>query len=96
MSARYKAAIIGCGSIGRAHCDGYQLNEEVEIVAVADPLAVARGVVPPTINYETPDPECDLDYTANQPRELPVGLALSNSFGFGGTNACLALRRYQG
>ena len=43
MSARYKAAIIGCGSIGRAHCDGYQLNEEVEIVAVADPLAVARG-----------------------------------------------------
>ena len=59
-------------------------------------LAVHHGVVPPTINYETPDPECDLDYTANQPREVSVPAALSNSFGFGGTNACLVLRRHVG
>ncbi|MBK6848587.1 MAG: beta-ketoacyl-ACP synthase II [Proteobacteria bacterium] len=59
-------------------------------------LALARGVVPPTINYEHPDPECDLDYVPNQPRELRVDAALSNSFGFGGTNACLILKRYTG
>ena len=59
-------------------------------------LTVAQGVVPPTINHDTPDPECDLDYTPNHPREMPVGLAMSNSFGFGGTNACLVLRRYHG
>jgi len=59
-------------------------------------LAVSRGIVPPTINYETPDPECDLDYTANSPRELAVEAAMSNSFGFGGTNACLILKKYSG
>lgn len=59
-------------------------------------LAVHRGVVPPTINYEHPDPECDLDYVPNEAREMPVPLAMSNSFGFGGTNACLVLRRYDG
>ncbi len=75
---------------------GHLLGAAGGVETAITALAVARGVVPPTINYETPDPECDLDYTANQPRELPVGLALSNSFGFGGTNACLALRRYQG
>ena len=59
-------------------------------------LTVSRGVVPPTINHDTPDPECDLDYTPNHPREMAVELAMSNSFGFGGTNACLVLRRYSG
>jgi 3-oxoacyl-[acyl-carrier-protein] synthase II len=59
-------------------------------------LAVHRGVVPPTINYEHPDPECDLDYVPNEAREMPVPLALSNSFGFGGTNACLVFKRYDG
>ena len=75
---------------------GHLLGAAGGVETAVTALAVARGVVPPTINYETPDPECDLDYTPNQPRELPVGLALSNSFGFGGTNACLALRRYGG
>ena len=54
---------------------------------------VARGVMPPTINYTTPDPECDLDYVPNTAREVRVQHALSNSFGFGGTNACLVLSR---
>ena len=74
---------------------GHLLGAAGGVEAAICALAVAHQVVPPTINYETPDPECDLDYTPNQPRELPVGLALSNSFGFGGTNACLALRRYE-
>ena len=55
-------------------------------------LAIAHGVIPPTIHYETPDPDCDLDVTPNRARELQVTLALSNSFGFGGQNACVAFR----
>jgi 3-oxoacyl-[acyl-carrier-protein] synthase II len=56
-------------------------------------LAIANGLVPPTIHYVTPDPDCDLDYTANEARAMDVRLALSNSFGFGGQNACVAFRR---
>jgi len=59
-------------------------------------LVLNRGVIPPTINYNTPDPECDLDYVPNQARELGVDIAMSNSYGFGGTNASLALARYKG
>jgi 3-oxoacyl-[acyl-carrier-protein] synthase II len=55
-------------------------------------LALHHGVLPPTINYETPDPECDLDYVPNEARQARVEYALSNSFGFGGTNACLVLK----
>jgi len=51
-------------------------------------------VIPPTINYETPDPDCDLDYVPNEARQAKVEYALSNSFGFGGTNAALLLKRY--
>ena len=58
-------------------------------------LAVARDAVPPTINYEVPDPECDLDYVPNQSRSLAVRYALNNSFGFGGTNASLLLKKYE-
>ncbi len=57
-------------------------------------LALRDQVVPPTINYETPDPECDLDYVPNEAREVNFEYALSNSFGFGGTNAALLLKRY--
>ncbi|KAA0253857.1 beta-ketoacyl-ACP synthase II [Acidobacteria bacterium ACD] len=56
-------------------------------------LTIRNGVVPPTINYRTPDPDCDLDYTPNVAREVPVRVGLSNSFGFGGTNACLVMRK---
>ncbi len=55
-------------------------------------LAIARGEVPPTIHYETPDPECDLDYVPNVSRPMDVSFALSNSFGFGGHNAVIASR----
>jgi 3-oxoacyl-[acyl-carrier-protein] synthase II len=57
-------------------------------------LALARGVLPPTINYTTPDPECDLDYVPNTAREVRVDHVITNSFGFGGTNACLVLSRH--
>ena len=57
-------------------------------------LAVKHQVIPPTINYEFPDPECDLDYVPNQKREKKIEYALSNSFGFGGTNGALLFRRY--
>jgi len=58
-------------------------------------LAIERGILPPTINYENPDPDCDLDYVPNVCRRAEVRTALSNSFGFGGTNAALVLRRYE-
>lgn len=59
-------------------------------------LAIRDGVVPPTINYEEPDPACDLDYVPNEAREVKVDAALSNSFGFGGQNICLIAKRYEG
>jgi 3-oxoacyl-(acyl-carrier-protein) synthase len=66
----------------------------VEFILTA--LAVHSSVIPPTINYETPDPECDLDYVPNQARETKITCALTNSFGFGGHNAVIALRRFEG
>jgi 3-oxoacyl-[acyl-carrier-protein] synthase II len=64
----------------------------VEFLACA--LAIRDNMVPPTINYHTPDPECDLDYTPNTPRARKVDVTLSNSSGFGGHNVSLALRRW--
>jgi 3-oxoacyl-[acyl-carrier-protein] synthase II len=64
--------------------------------AVAAVLTLRDQVLPPTINYRTPDPECDLDYVPNEARPHPVNVCISNSFGLGGQNACLVLRRYQG
>ncbi len=57
-------------------------------------LALRDQILPPTINYETPDPECDLDYVPNHPRKTSFDYALSNSFGFGGTNGSLVFRRW--
>lgn len=65
----------------------------VEIIASA--LAIKNNLIPPTINYETPDPECDLDYTPNKAKEMNVDISMSNSLGFGGHNATLVLRRYK-
>ena len=75
---------------------GHTLGAAGGIEAGITALAVARGVLPPSSNYETPDPECDLDYVPNQAREQRVDIAMSNSFGFGGTNAALVLARYKG
>jgi 3-oxoacyl-[acyl-carrier-protein] synthase II len=58
-------------------------------------LAIRDGIAPPTINHDVPDPECDLDYVPNKARPLDIEYALSNSFGFGGTNGCLIFKRYQ-
>lgn len=73
---------------------GHLLGGSGGIEAVAATLAIAEDMVPPTINLEDPDPDCDLDYVPNQARSLPVEVALSNSFGFGGHNVTLAFRKF--
>ncbi len=73
---------------------GHALGAAGGIETAISALVVARGEIPPTINYQTPDPDCDLDYVPNQGRQAKVDCALSNSFGFGGTNAALILRRF--
>ena len=75
---------------------GHTLGAAGGVEAVISALACREGVIPPTINYEVPDPECDLDYGTNGKVERPVRLALTNSFGFGGHNVCLAIRRWDG
>ncbi|MGZ8626263.1 MAG: beta-ketoacyl-[acyl-carrier-protein] synthase II, partial [Actinomycetota bacterium] len=72
---------------------GHMLGAAGAVEGAACALAIERGVVPPTIHYETPDPECDLDCVPNEARDVDVRLALSNSFGFGGHNAAVAFRR---
>jgi 3-oxoacyl-[acyl-carrier-protein] synthase II len=64
------------------------------IEAIASLLTIRDGIIPPTINYETPDPECDLDYVPNEARKAEVNIVLSNSFGFGSTNGCLILGKF--
>ena len=74
---------------------GHALGAAGGIEAVISVLAIKEGKLPPTINYEFPDPDCDLDYVPNEPRDADVGVALSNSFGFGGTNACLIFKKFE-
>jgi 3-oxoacyl-[acyl-carrier-protein] synthase II len=73
---------------------GHLLGAAGGVEAIATVMALHHGILPPTINYETPDPDCDLDYVPNQARKQDVEVALSNAFGFGGTNATLAFRAY--
>ena len=75
---------------------GHLLGGSGGIEAVAAVLSIQHQLVPPTINYQNPDPECDLDVVPNQAREAKVDVVLSNSFGFGGHNVCLAFRRLSG
>jgi 3-oxoacyl-[acyl-carrier-protein] synthase II len=74
---------------------GHLLGAAGGLEAVFTILAIRDQTAPPTINLEVPDPDCDLDYVPNQARSMPIRVALSNSFGFGGTNACLALAKYE-
>jgi 3-oxoacyl-[acyl-carrier-protein] synthase II len=73
---------------------GHCLGAAGAVEAIFTVLALGRGVLPPTINYETPDPECDLDYIPNEARPQQAEIGVSNSFGFGGHNACVAFRRW--
>jgi 3-oxoacyl-[acyl-carrier-protein] synthase II len=75
---------------------GHCLGASGAVEAITSTFAVQRDVVPPTINYEVPDPECDLDYIPNESREWKTDIALSNNFGFGGHNACLVFRKFTG
>ncbi|MDQ2984621.1 MAG: beta-ketoacyl-ACP synthase II [Actinomycetota bacterium] len=86
------ASKVGVSSTKGAtgHCFGAAGAVE----AIFTVLAVERGLLPPTINYESPDPECDLDYIPNEAREAELEVGVSNSFGFGGHNACLVVRKF--
>jgi len=74
---------------------GHLLGAAGAVEGVYSVLTLYHGIIPPTINYENPDPDCDLDYVPNKARKADVKVVLSNSFGFGGTNACVIFRRAQ-
>ena len=86
----YKLAVSSTKSM-----TGHLLGAAGGIEGIFCVLALHRNVIPPTINYVNPDPDCDLDYVPNEPREARVNYVLSNSFGFGGTNAALLFKRYE-
>lgn len=85
----YKLAVSSTKSM-----TGHALGAAGGIEAIISTLALKEKTLPPTINYEFPDPDCDLDYVPNEARQKEVEYVLSNSFGFGGTNACLIFKRY--
>ena len=87
----YKLAISSTKSM-----IGHTLGASGAIELIVTALAVKHDILPPTINYQTPDPECDLDYVPNVARNATTNVAMSNSFGFGGTNACVVLKKYTG
>ncbi len=86
----YKLAVSSTKSM-----TGHALGAAGGIEAVISILAMTKNTLPPTINYENPDPDCDLDYIPNEPRHAEVEYVLSNSFGFGGTNACVIFKRFE-
>ena len=86
----YKLAISSTKSM-----TGHLLGAAGGLEAGVSALALRDQEIPPTINLENPDPECDLDYVPNKARKAEIRYVMSNSFGFGGTNACLLLKRYQ-
>jgi 3-oxoacyl-[acyl-carrier-protein] synthase II len=87
----YKTPVSGTkGATG--HC----LGAAGAIEAMFTTLAVRDGKLPPTINYEVEDPACDLDYVPNVARDADIDVAVSNSFGFGGHNACVVFRKFRG
>ncbi|HLT54760.1 MAG TPA: beta-ketoacyl-ACP synthase II, partial [Bacillota bacterium] len=74
---------------------GHLLGAAGGVEAIFSILAIKEGILPPTMNYETPDPECDLDYVANEARKADVKAVISNSLGFGGHNATIAFKKYE-
>ena len=86
----YKLAISSSKSM-----IGHAMGASGALEAIVCTLTLYHGIIHPTINYEYPDPDCDLDYVPNQLRRQQVNVTLSNSFGLGGQNACLVLRRFQ-
>jgi 3-oxoacyl-[acyl-carrier-protein] synthase II len=84
----YKVAVSSTKSM-----TGHMLGAAGGAEAIFSVLAIRDQVAPPTINYETPDPDCDLDYVPNEARQMKIDYALSNSFGFGGTNGTLIFKR---
>jgi 3-oxoacyl-[acyl-carrier-protein] synthase II len=86
----YKLCISSTKSV-----TGHLLGGAGGVEAIFTALTLKNGIIPPTMNYETPDPECDLDYVPNVARKADVKLAMSNSFGFGGTNASLIFKAYE-
>jgi 3-oxoacyl-[acyl-carrier-protein] synthase II len=74
---------------------GHPMGAAGAVEAVVCALTIEHGVIHPTINYDNPDPECDLDYVPNVKRPSDVRITLSNSFGLGGQNACLVLRQWE-
>jgi 3-oxoacyl-[acyl-carrier-protein] synthase II len=74
---------------------GHLLGASGGIELIATVKAILHRVIPPTINLDNPDPECDLDYVPNQPRDLQIRRAMSNSFGFGGHNACIMVGHFE-
>jgi len=87
----YKIAVSSTKSM-----TGHLLGAAGGVEAVVTILSIYNDLVPPTINLDNPDPECDLDYVPHQARTMTVNNALTNSFGFGGTNACLLFRKFRG
>lgn len=87
----YKLAVSSTKSM-----TGHLLGGAGGVESAIAVLTIKNGIIPPTINYENPDPDCDLDYVPNISRKAEVRTVLSNSFGFGGTNAALVFRRYEG
>jgi len=75
---------------------GHMLGAAGSVEMTVCALAIKHGVVPPTINLRHPDPECDLDYAPNTPREIPVHAIVNNSFGFGGHNATITAKKFTG
>jgi 3-oxoacyl-[acyl-carrier-protein] synthase II len=86
----YKLAISSTKSM-----TGHLLGGAGGVEAIYTVLTIHKGAIPPTINYEKPDPECDLDFVPNEVRRATVKTAMSNSFGFGGTNASLIFKAFQ-
>ena len=87
--ALHEALGLHAHEVATKSMTGHLLGAAGAVEFIACMEAIRRGLIPPTINYRTPDPQCDLDYVPNKPRETRVSIALNNSFGFGGHNVVL-------